>query len=451
MAITIEQQPALHSAIGSKTILIASSTNSGNEGFRYVLQATTSIIPDWNPFYFPPNTNGFLICDIAQIIKAGVRNSDGMVLDDASIVPVHGYVDPNVIFSPETFLSIQCLWTGHIYIAYYLLEGWDIDGVFTIDEGSITPSEVCSYYNINLSLQFGLNYNLSEFLGYNEGVNSYIMSDRLHSTHNWVEAASVGLIANDPVYIPTYESDYGVFCVFKEITDGGFANKIKLSILPSSGAPVQSVYPLSSSQEGFDRVGIYPANLNNSGVVGILKPQDYPDWKAIYFQVLNDAEDIISKTYVMYNAEKYGKCLGVFEKVRLAWVGRRGGWEYFNFTLESQQSFVTEKKIAQRAIGNYGQVGSSTPFAFNSFDESEIVTDLKVDLFLNATSGWMTDGEFEFLKGLFMSKQVHWVHDDGTHTPVIVQADGYKIQRNFNATKKYDLKIRVKIAQEQFN
>jgi hypothetical protein len=145
--------------------------------------------------------------------------------------------------------------------------------------------------------------------------------------------------------------------------------------------------------------------------------------------------------------------LGVFDKVRIAWVGRRGGWEYFNFTKESQKEIVTEKKIAQRPIGNYGQVDydEGFPFSFNSFDESEIVTDMKVDLYLNATSDWLTDGEFEFMKGLFMSKQVHWVHDDGTHTPVIVQSDGYKIQRQFSGAKKYDQKIRVKIAQEQFN
>jgi hypothetical protein len=54
------------------------------------------------------------------------------------------------------------------------------------------------------------------------------------------------------------------------------------------------------------------------------------------------------------------------------------------------------------------------------------------------------------LKGLILSKQVHWVHDDGTHTPVIVQDSNIRV-RNINAKTLEPLTIRIKVAQDQPN
>jgi hypothetical protein len=418
----------------------------------YVVEVSISGIGAFT-YLIAQNPYGNLIFDPRETIAPYIRNNVTQV-NETALGSIHSYAGSQIGTQENVDLLLNN--AGQLSCLVNIKEGWTIDGEFVVDEDSIVSSENLMLYNANLSLQYGLNYDYLDSIGYNEGVNSLIMSDRLHSTHNWVEAASVGLIANDPIYIPTYESDWGVFCI-KEYSDEGAvinAHFVKVSILPSSGSPVQMTIPLPINSN-YLNCGIYPANLNASTIVGIPKPQDYPDWKAIYFQVLDDTEAITSKTYIMYNAEKYGKCLGVFEKVRLAWVGRRGGWEYFNFTKESQKEIVTEKKIAQRPIGNYGVAGSSGSygenFFFNLHDESEIVTDMKVDLYLNATSDWLTDGEFEFMKGLFMSKQVHWVHDDGTHTPVIVQADGYKIQRQFSGNKKFNQNIKVKIAQEQFN
>jgi hypothetical protein len=157
--------------------------------------------------------------------------------------------------------------------------------------------------------------------------------------------------------------------------------------------------------------------------------------------------------YVMFNADRprTGICnCHDYTPIRLAWVGRRGGWEYYNFNMLSEQEYATEQKVSKRIVGNYGDVSESTDFTFNTFDESERVVYKKIDKFITCSTEKLQQGEWEFLKGLILSKQVHWVHDDGTHTPVIVQDSNIKV-RNINAKTLEPLTIRIKVAQEQPN
>jgi hypothetical protein len=229
---------------------------------------------------------------------------------------------------------------------------------------------------------------------------------------------------------------------------------IKLSIMPNSGPPVQQDY-LFNDVPWWSHLPIYPANLNASTIAGIIKPEDYPNWKAIYFQVFNIDDEQVSMNYVMFNVDRpqTGICnCHDYTPIRLAWVGRRGGWEYYNFNMLSEQEYATEQKVSKRIVGNYGQVSESNTgdFTFDTFDESERVVYKKIDKFITCSTDKLQQGEWEFLKGLILSKQVHWVHDDGTHTPVIVQDSNIRV-RNINAKTLEPLTIRIKVAQDQPN
>lgn len=441
MAITIEQSPVGHSAIGSKTVVVASSTNSGNDGFMYQVTISVSGVSETATLMVAPNPNGMLVFEPNQFVKSYMRNSNNE--GDYDITrSIHA-------FSADQIWSAELPVTGSdhagiLVCSIEVREAWVIGGVLTPTDTGMN-SAATYYYNANLSMQTPLNFDYYDYLTNNRAV----MTDRELDTTPFEQANTIGLTDNC-IYVPTYESDYGVWSVRQSISADVDAEKVRISILPNSGPPVQLVADLVVSND-YLNCGIYPANLNASTIAGIPKPQDYPNWKAVYFQLLKADDTIVSKTIVMYNADRYGRCLDVFDKVRIAWVGRHSGWEYHNFTKKSEESYVTEKKIAQRVIGNYGEVSGSAPFLFNSFDESEIVTDMKVDKYLTATSDWLTDGEFQFLKGLFLSKQVHWVQNDGTHIPVILEANGYEVKRHFGGGRMYDQTIKVKIAQEQFN
>jgi hypothetical protein len=282
------------------------------------------------------------------------------------------------------------------------------------------------------------------------------MSDRLPSTYYWQYAETVGLNLSNTIYIPVRESDWGVWDIRAYFATDAITEPyyIKLSILPNSGPPVQQDY-LFNDVPWWSHLPIYPANLNASTIAGIPKPEDYPNWKAIYFQIFNIDDEQTSMTYVMFNVDRpqTGICnCHDYTPIRLAWVGRRDGWEYYNFNMLSEQEYATEQKVSKRIVGNYGQVSESNTgdFTFDTFDESERVVYKKIDKFITCSTEKLQQGEWEFLKGLILSKQVHWVHDDGTHTPVIVQDSNIRV-RNINAKTLEPLTIRIKVAQDQPN
>ena len=73
MAITIHQEPDLHSAISTPLIITASSTNIGNTGFQWIVKL---IIAGDNVVYIvSPNPNGYLVFDIVPCVKQYMRNN----------------------------------------------------------------------------------------------------------------------------------------------------------------------------------------------------------------------------------------------------------------------------------------------------------------------------------------------------------------------------------------
>jgi hypothetical protein len=447
MAITIHQQPDLHSAISTPLIITASSTNSSNDGFKYVVRINLSAVPETD-YIVSPNPNGYLVFNAQSSLSPFLRNANFLEAWSQTR-SIHGLSEGELGLSetPNTGPN------GLQVLSIRIFEGSDVDGVFTINEASevVAPSKYI-YNFLDFTTRNGFNPSLLAQIGHEDGDQSRIMSDRLPSTYYWQYAESVSLNPGNAIYIPTRESDYGVFCI-RGLGDGvPEPTQIRLSILPNSGPPVQFVWPISSV-DTYSNFTMYPANLNDSPIAGIIKPQDYPNWKAIYFQVLNDVDDQVSMTYVMFNVNRpqTGICnCHDYTPIRLAWVGRRGGWEYYNFNMLSEQEYATEQKVSKRIVGNYGDVGESTDFTFNTFDESERVVYKKIDKFITCSTDKLQQGEWEFLKGLILSKQVHWVHDDGTHTPVIVQDSNIRV-RNINAKTLEPLTIRIKVAQEQPN
>ena len=81
MAITIQQQPYAYTALKQKLIVVATSTNIGQPGFRYVVEVSVNA-GAVNTFYVQPNINGALVFDLYPAIYAkmdlGVNSSDAV-------------------------------------------------------------------------------------------------------------------------------------------------------------------------------------------------------------------------------------------------------------------------------------------------------------------------------------------------------------------------------------
>jgi hypothetical protein len=448
VAITIHQEPDLHSAISTPLIITASSTNIGNTGFQWIVKL--DIANDSVVYIVSPNPNGYLVFDIVPCVKQYMRNNVAHLDEADTDGSVHSITRADQINIPETQSFYPS--AGFQGLGVKIYEAWEVGGVFTENTGSQTTLQYYLYNYLDFTIRDGYKPSLLAQIGHENGDQSRLMSDRLPATHARPLALNLGTGLANAIYLPVYESDWGVWDIRgRYATDGiNEPHQIKLSILPSSGPPAQSDIGLED-QMSWSHLPLYPANLNASSLGGIIKPQDYPNWKAIFFQVFDADGNQRSMTYIMYNAAVFLKSgCEDYDRVRLAWVGRRGGWEYFNFIKKSETEYTADQKIAKRVVGNYGAVGEVRNFTFDVYDESDVVTYKRIDKFIVCQSDFLQAGEWEFMKGLVLSKQVHIVNLDGTHTPVIVQDTNYNAKNpKFKGLEQ--LTIRLKIAQEQPN
>lgn len=448
MAITIHQQPDPHSAISTPLIITASSTNVALDGFKYVVRL--NIAGKEVEYIVSPNPNDYLVFNIVSSVTQFMRNISGNLDQADADGSVHSMTRGDQINISEAQAIVGN--AGFQDLSVTIWEAWDVDGVFTIEDASETTLSLYLYNFLDFTTRDGYKPSLLAQIGHENGDQSRLMSDRLPSTYYWQYASSLGLNLDNTIYIPVRESDWGVWDIRGQGGEIGIPYAIKLQIFADNGTPATTEIALET-QISWSHLPIYPANLNASTFGGIIKPEDYPNWRFILFQILNPSGEQVSMNYVMFNVDRprTGICnCHEYTPIRLAWVGRRGGWEYYNFNMLSEQEYATEQKVSKRIVGNYGEVSSSTDFTFNTFDESERVVYKKIDKFITCSTDKLQQGEWEFLKGLILSKQVHWVHDDGTHTPVIVQDSNIRV-RNINAKTLEPLTIRIKVAQDQPN
>lgn len=452
MAITITQEPNKYTAIGSNMMLVALSTNVGNDGFRYVVTVSFSGGAESQQFIVPPNPAGYLMFNPRQAIRYNLRNQDTLNTAPNPLRSIH-WPYTNVYYREYANASfmIPSLYSP---IGIVINEGYNIDGVFTIDTSFANSAEMnFGCYNTQLDYSYPVNYDLSLLYGNNDGANSTMMTDRRETTTQWDMASSVIGDVNDPedhfVYIPTRNTDAGVLTSMADNSgDGGTTQGsiLQMTMFPSSGFPIISELTLGNAIGTPIHIQAFPVNLNQCIEPEVLKPADYPNWKCYVIRLLDGAGDPVTKSYVFFNSELYLGC-DTYDIIRLGWVGRSGGWEYWNFNKKSEESYTNEKVIAQRVVGDT----SGSSYDVNSWSESEFIVDMKIQKFITANSDWLSEGEFEYIKGLFLSKQVHWVQDDGSHIPVILEANGYEVKRQFTQGKLYNQQIKFKIAQEQFN
>ena len=107
MAITIEDQPYQYTPIGQRLMLVASSTHSGNAGFRYVF--------DFGSFQInvQPNAANKGVLDLAPIFCSGHLRVDATFttrfiqsLQETSkpIIPIFSYQTRSNFFDPNASL-----------------------------------------------------------------------------------------------------------------------------------------------------------------------------------------------------------------------------------------------------------------------------------------------------------------------------------------------------------
>ena len=427
MAITIEQQPRLLSMAGHPVVIGLSSDNTAEDGFRYRVEVTVGT-DDAVILFVPPASGSNTLVDLRSLldnrlndILAGLvhaeSNSSGYGTNDGDVRDVE--VD--------------------------ITEWWLVDGILTENAGS--EESVDTFYVLN-----GYFDNKTGFNPDTEGSNTdyafnlngntkRFFSDRKYNTHIWDKAESFGITPTaQTIFIPTFASDWGVFAyIYGEgIINNNTINQILITIYDAAGAPTSELI------EGFEgnllNTGVYPMNLATS--FPDVAPANTPNWRFYIVRAQNASDAAVSAAYVFYNAELYGQSDCKHNKVRLAWQNSRGGWDYFNFIKKNEESLNIER-TSFRKLRGYG----TGTFTYGAFDAGTTIQAVKATKSLTVTSDWISENEFIFLQSLLVSRQVHWVQNDGTFYPVVIDNNDYTLARERNGKLK-NLNLKLAMANQ---
>lgn len=406
MAITIDDQPYQYTPIGQRLMLVASSTNVANTGFRFVF--------DFGSFQVnvQPNAANKGILDLAPIFRESLKHREGANNE-----------------------GINVEYTSVANISCTIKEGWLVDGVFTVSGSGMADIDDVYAFLAEYQIADGYKPNPTDRYGLFT-TNSYMMSERTNDTHKWIEAPSRGL-SNDWVYIPTRLADFGqLYAPCFNGLIGNNADSLIVSLYDDTDTLIDSnYYTLPTDSNGVARVGAYPSNL-------IIDGYDFTDVK--YYTI--QAGEVTS--FPVYTPFSRVYCFYLvaddcrFDNVRLGWTNTCGGIDYFNFTKKSELSYNYDRKQYQKVVGTY----NASAFGFNTFDRGTTDRYVTTTKGLQINSDWVSVGEFNLLQTLCRSNDVFIINDDGTMTPVLVDTQNFVI-KDERYSKLYNVTLNLKYSQ----
>ena len=408
MAITINDQPYQYTPIGQRLMIVCTSTNVANTGFRFVF--------DFGSFQVnvQPNASNKGMLDLAPIFREALQH-------DVSLLSV-GADKEN---------------TSVAFISCTIKEGWLVDGVFTVSGTGM--ADIDDVYAFLAEYQISDGYKPNPNTRYAlDGITKYAMSERTKDTHKWIEANARGL-SSDYVYIPTRVADYGLLYAPSEtalLADNDF-DIVVFSSYDNDDVLIDTQFlAVAGDTSIVNVVGAFYANVDANAIVDLTGAKYYTIQfgKETAFPVYTPA----SRVYCFYLVDDDCR----FDNVRLGWTNTCGGVDYFNFTKKSELSFNYDRKQYQKVVGTY----NASTFSFNAHDRGTTDRYVNTTKVLQINSDWVSVGEFNLLQTLCRSNDVFIINDDATITPVLVDTQNFVI-KDERYSKLYNITLNLKYSQ----
>jgi len=429
MALTINEQPYAWTPRGQKLIYDLTSTNSGNAGFRFGIEVTDTASGKVYFFYLQPSPDGHIYFDLNPLVN------------------LHNY-EGSAIHNTTAATYTETLGNGWNVYELVFTEWWIIDGVLTENEG-ITETAQTAVFNAYYQPTDGFRPNVFGSSNFNirfslNSANAYAMSDRKTNTHIWPLAESMGItLTAGQVFIPTYDSDIGLLMVpgIDTYLAPTTADRYRVTLVSATGS-TSSVDVLFAG-DPLEGIPCGPQNLKNSLVPSMPDPTASVGWRYYIIQCFAGASTQASVRYYFYNAEYYGQSDCRYDKIRVAWVNSRGGWDYFNFIKKSEITDNFERKQFKRVLFN-GTSSIFTPYDRQLYDRQNIVTQT-----LTVTSDWLQENEYIYLRSLLASNQVQIVSTSEMR-PVSVTETSFLERRERNG-KLYNVTLKLSYSQDYWS
>jgi hypothetical protein len=372
-----------------------------------------------------PNLSGALVFDLNPVVNQamdlGVNSTDGVASLFASTTVQDAATSRNILG-----------------ISTIIQEGYEVLGLFEV-QATQYPLNGSALINAAFQISDGFNPDPATYFAL-DGSGSQIMSDLVRSTYAMDDVLSQYSLGANTIGITGFEDDYGVLTIPADdgsTLTGNAIDDIQIVQFNAAGTPIQTDTLACVIAAGtINHLPLLPANIND--VFGL-----QATWHHYLINFRNAGGSATARGIAVFKAAD--ECR--FDKVRLGWTNSRGGWDYFNFTKRSEESYSVERKRYRKVVGNYGTADAESAFGFNTYDRGLTERSPFVEKMLRVRTDFLTEGQFEYLKNLIYSESVYIINIDGSATPVVIDSNNYTAIKSRSYVKT-DLELMLKFSND---
>ena len=420
MAVTIQNTFNDVVALQKPLVLTASSTNTSQEKFRYVMTIDvngTEVIKVKQQ----ANANDYVHFDLYQILKDYLtsKNLEGST-------PIHKIL--TTVDGDDTSIFVEI----NVYEEYATSTTTDPT------EYPSTGNATTSFIAINTTYQFkdGVTPTLAGIYEFND------------------DTTEIQWLTNMPTRLKTRAGEYQSAAILASAFDGTVdtALRVNFTFYEADGTQIStanvtratigmeqfiSTKSTANAAKLYQFIPVGYQNLEDQSFDVNVRPSANANLAYYTMQVFDNVGDYQTKTYRFDIAD-----CSKYTPIQLAWVNALGAWDYYTFELAHTEKLNIQRETFRKPYGNWG---AGATYTYSQYESGDTIYKIEADKQYTVNSDWLNDSDFEWLQELLMSKEVQFVNENGDFTPVIITDTDYEFKQDVN-NKLNNLQLTFKLA-----
>jgi hypothetical protein len=216
---------------------------------------------------------------------------------------------------------------------------------------------------------------------------------------------------------------------------GSITNPFPGTIQPCSS----SAQPFQTSGSLLLHIGVGPQNLIDNGNV----PAITGSWDkyTVKLHPRGTSSANINATWDLFTFEKQTNC--AYDGKRFAFINDYGVWDYFNFTLATNQTTALDYGLYKQTFVPYNTTTNNVPYNRERRGTNGYYTNISENF--QVYSDWLTQAEADWLGQLFFSPNVY-VQEGNIWLPIIITDTQFQTKTNPRTQKNFNYVVNFTLA-----
>ncbi len=359
--------------------------------------------------------------------------------------------------------------TGNLGFTFSVAHDLSVNDTITINkdnknynpgyDGTCSVTAIVNTYSIKTNKTFNVSTPLANEAGSVDLVSKYSGTSSAFYTwpgtkqyqennRNFLEymiwpATNANFLTNQPDYVKVQEDDYQTISFI--LSSNNIINwRMGIDLYDTNGNQLfgtTSHISLSASNTYMRQdFGIGPKNLSNIGIT-----MSNVDTYRCFLNIPPDEPGQSWSRGSEYAYFKVDRTCSSYTKTRVCFLNRRGGFDYFNFTLDNKKQIDIKRTEYQKDLAWNYQVG----------DRGQAILSQDVNTKYTANSNWITENESIWLEELLTSPEVYvlgntqssGIASGGYKLPIILTDSNYET-KTYMRNQVFNLVLNYRMAND---